>query len=692
MAGPPPPTPPLAILELALACPPEEAVARLRAGGVGVVMLPGDGGGHFPPEGAGASAPGLGTEAAGSGGRAEARTALVVGWDGDGGGGGGSEGGGGGGSDGGAALFWARLGGAVAAGRPVVGVVGGPCPLCWADGGGGGGGGGRGTGSWAPPSAPPPPPPPPPPHLWPALAAAGGRTMVAACMCGVEAAVARSHQRRRADGGAAPGACHPADVLLVAVAAKPARERGWLGAGLTPRVPLAATTAATPPRPLESGWWRRRPAAAAAAAAPPPPRVVFERAALGGPGGVGFRAPAAAVAALFPDGAAAPGWPRPPALDGLLHKVTDAVDGQGAAVAGEEGAAVAGEEGAAVGERVPPAPPFLPPGPAAALADVAARDGAALVVPFDAAAVAADRWATAAAAGEALGQQARRAGWWSWWWRPGRGRPGPATLRAAPSLAVPAGTAIDAAWLASARDQLWPGAGGGGDDDDDASAAVALVAKPREGAGAPGAHALALALLPGGVDAPGSAAAAAAAVAAAAGPGGGDVLVQPYIDHGGTVHKVYVAAAGGGRGGGGGGGGGCVSTCVVSSPSGPDLGGGRGGGGGRRPPACITLDSRRPGPAWAALRRAAGAGEGRGAGPPRPPPPRALLEAGAAALAAATGLVLFGFDAIVDAATGDVFVVDINYLPSLTGLTAAAVCAAVAGVVERERGGSRSHR
>ena len=494
--------------------------------------------------------------------------------------------------------------------------------------------------------------------------------MVTTCLCGVEAVVARSQVRVAGEGRKGWRRRRAAGTpVLVGIAVRPARERAWLRAGLTPRVPPPLLAPPTPTMETGTPWsWTaaaglrpflRRPHLYRRAVV-----VVFERVGLvGGRGTLGFRAPAAAVADLFPtlpvgvgaDVTTRPPWPRSPALDGLLHKVTDARAGGEPAAGGDSGQKAA----------------FLPAGPAADLAEAAAADGAVLMVPLAIAALAADRWAAAAVTEAALSEARTRSGWW--WWRRGGGRgccpPHHLLLRAIPSLAVPAGTPIDEAWLEGAKAVLWPGgggwAGGGG-----------LVAKPRAAAGVAGAHALAVALPGGGV------AAAALAVATAAGSAaGGDVLVQPYIDHGGRVYKVYVAACGDG-GGGRGKGRQEVAVSIIPAESGPDLRSAAGPARDRSTPAVVTLDSRHPSPAWAALRQVV-AGMPATAPPPPPPPPRALLQAGAAALAEGTGLTLFGFDAIVEVGSGATYVIDLNYLPSLTGLSAGEVGGAVGGAVER---------
>jgi len=150
-------------------------------------------------------------------------------------------------------------------------------------------------------------------------------------------------------------------------------------------------------------------------------------------------------------------------------------------------------------------------------------------------------------------------------------------------------------------------------------------------------------------------------------------VVQEFVNHGGLQHKAYVLGPG--------------VLYAAPRPSIPDIapllpqqpaagacgvggvgvGGGVGGEGGRGaggdgaagPPGVRYFDSLKSLPVADAAAAAA-------APPPRP------LDAGALAaiarhLRAALGLDLLGFDVVVDGASGDHVVVDVNYFPSYRG-------------------------
>jgi len=172
-----------------------------------------------------------------------------------------------------------------------------------------------------------------------------------------------------------------------------------------------------------------------------------------------------------------------------------------------------------------------------------------------------------------------------------------------------------------------------------AGVSLPVIVKPRLACGSAGAHALAVALGARGVG----------AALAAAGGGGCDALVQAYVDHGGVLWKVYVAGE---------------AVHIERRASLPDAGAAAGGGGGGEGAAPTTagapdelpsqswaaFDSGAPGAGAAALARTATRAPT--ARPPPDPPPGAL-DAFAGALRQALKLTLFGFDAVVEARTGE---------------------------------------
>ncbi len=206
-----------------------------------------------------------------------------------------------------------------------------------------------------------------------------------------------------------------------------------------------------------------------------------------------------------------------------------------------------------------------------------------------------------------------------------------------------------------------------------AGLAPPLVAKPRVAAGPPEAHQLALVLH------------ADALLEHDLTPA--PAILQEYVDHGGRLWKVYVAGE---------------AVFITRRASTPDLRGAaarraaRGAAGGA--PAALRFDSRGPppAPAWAAP--AASAPASAAASPSKPggggrgldledldddddedpeglsggPVSRESLARLAAALRAALGLTLFGFDVVFDACAGEAVVVDANALPSFGGAPGAA--------------------
>jgi hypothetical protein len=210
-----------------------------------------------------------------------------------------------------------------------------------------------------------------------------------------------------------------------------------------------------------------------------------------------------------------------------------------------------------------------------------------------------------------------------------------------------------------------------------AGLAPPLVAKPRVAAGPPEAHQLALVLH------------ADALLEHDLTPA--PAILQEYVDHGGRLWKVYVAGE---------------AVFIARRASTPDLRGAaarraaRGAAGGA--PAALRFDSRGPppAPAWAA--GAASAPASAAASPSKPgagprtaggdfergagglddlgdpeglsggPVSRESLARLAAALRAALGLTLFGFDVVFDARAGEAVVVDANALPSFGGAPGAA--------------------
>jgi len=190
-----------------------------------------------------------------------------------------------------------------------------------------------------------------------------------------------------------------------------------------------------------------------------------------------------------------------------------------------------------------------------------------------------------------------------------------------------------------------------------------LVLKPLAACGAPGAHCMAAVAAPAGL-------ARAGAVAVPA-------LAQEFVDHGGTMHKVYViggavrprgpasrpptgrACEPGAREPGA-----AAQVRVSERPSMPDMAPGAGAPAGGQPD-CVLFDSQRMAPgaagAPAAARPRGAASSGRGcdraplAGPgaaARRPLDRALVNQAAALVQRALRLRVFGFDVLVESATG----------------------------------------
>lgn len=267
-----------------------------------------------------------------------------------------------------------------------------------------------------------------------------------------------------------------------------------------------------------------------------------------------------------------------------------------------------------------------------------------------------------------LGADARPDGTTAWW------PPAAATLRAA-QAADPRPHVVDAVGGAMQLADRWAtadalGAGSGGvatpatarvpATTAPAQARTVLAAagvtypaivKPRLACGTPGAHALAVAMDAGGL----------ADALAAAGGGGArcDALVQTFVNHGGILWKVYVAGE---------------DAHVARQESLPDV---EGGGAAAAPAA------------------------------PPPDPPLSVLKAMAKELRRRLCVSLFGFDVVVDAATGGrgrdggvtgaplpslppggaptpalhpsgaLLIVDVNYFPSMRGMPAEALAGAV---------------
>ena len=155
--------------------------------------------------------------------------------------------------------------------------------------------------------------------------------------------------------------------------------------------------------------------------------------------------------------------------------------------------------------------------------------------------------------------------------------------------------------------------------------------KPRVAAGAPGAHAMALA----------REASQLAAGAAALGVPEPSV-VQEFVFHSGVLHKVYVIGA---------------ATLTVAKPSLRNaLVRGL-----RVPERFDALQD------FKALAACGGDEAAEGEAAAARPADEATLIAAAEALRAALRLRLFGFDVVVDDATGEHVIVDVNYWPSFSG-------------------------
>jgi len=190
-----------------------------------------------------------------------------------------------------------------------------------------------------------------------------------------------------------------------------------------------------------------------------------------------------------------------------------------------------------------------------------------------------------------------------------------------------------------------------------------LVLKPLAACGAPGAHRMA--------------AVAATAGLARAGAVAVPALAQEFVDHGGTMHKVYVIGGAVRPRGpasrpptgracepGAGEPGAAAQVRVSERPSMPDMAPGPGAPAGGQPD-CVLFDSQRMAPgaagAPAAARPRGAASSGRGgdraplAGPgaaARRPLDRALVNQAAALVQRALRLRVFGFDVLVESATG----------------------------------------
>ena len=169
----------------------------------------------------------------------------------------------------------------------------------------------------------------------------------------------------------------------------------------------------------------------------------------------------------------------------------------------------------------------------------------------------------------------------------------------------------------------------------DAGIALPCLLKPRAACGTPTAHGFALLMR---VDAASEAAVDLPAVA------------QSFVQHNGTVHKVY-----------------CFGDSVFTAekrslPAAPADAAGIASG-------AVSFDALHALPfSWPGSTHTRPDSTHAAA----PPLDMTSVRAMAAWLRTATGLTLFGFDVLVDAASGAHLVVDLNYFPSATGVPGAA--------------------
>lgn len=448
----------------------------------------------------------------------------------------------------------------------------------------------------------------------------------------IECAVAQSHS-------SSSNSPRAAAALLVGVCMRASREESLLSRGMLPRVPPPLGTQ----RQGEKGGESLGEGGGASAAT----AVVFER----------------VLASELEERCS-----QAPPLAAILHKVTDEL---GEDFDDEEG----DEEGEDVeeGKRKHPFWPRAARSLAALSSSVAARGPASssssVVVVDDVASVMrlSDRFETAEALREALGAGAAA-------FSPPLPPPLPSLLvaRPPPSLLVSASEAelfFSACSPATSATALLSEAG----------ISFPVIVKPRAACGVPEAHRLAVALDERGL---GEALRAVLGGESSKGqdkarsclsfslnrrrpPAG--ALIQRYVDHGGVIFKVYAAAAGSG-----GGSGETVNVFVERRASTPDLSP-RGSGGSKDYgcPGWLSFDSAAPlsdAAPWPFSKTAVTAAAAEEEKQARVPSldPRVAL-ATAEALLSGLGLSLLGFDVVVERGTGECFVVDVNYFPSMKG-------------------------